>query len=85
MFKGMKPHFWWGMGIFYGYVFLMMILEMNVPGMTYAIKLAGAPISFLYTHLIGLYLLPLAVAYLFWWMPEQEDKKMKEEKKDAAS
>ncbi|MCL4462323.1 MAG: hypothetical protein M1551_00520 [Firmicutes bacterium] len=85
MFKGMKPHFWWGMGIFYGYVFVMMILEMNVPGLTYAIKLGGAPISFLYAHLIGLYLLPLGVAYLFWWIPEQEDKKVKGEKKDAAS
>jgi len=85
LFKGMKPHFWWGMGIFYGYVFVMMILEMNVPGLTYAIKLGGAPISFLYAHLIGLYLLPLGVAYLFWWVPEQEDKKVKGEKKDAAS
>lgn len=87
MFKGMKPYFWWGMGIFYGYVFLMMILEMMIPGLTYQVKLGGAPISFIYLHFIALYLLPVLVAYLFWWMPEQEDKKAraKEETKHVSN
>ncbi len=75
MFKGMKPVFWWGMGLFYGYVFLMMILEMMIPGLTYQVKIGNVPLSFLYNHLFGLYLLPLGIAYLFWYIPEQEDKK----------
>lgn len=75
MFKGMKPYFWWGMGIYYGYVFLMMILEMTIPGLTYHVKLGGAPISFLYAHFIALYLLPLVVAYIFWYIPELEEKR----------
>ncbi|MBS3898930.1 MAG: hypothetical protein KGZ54_05230 [Dethiobacter sp.] len=77
MFKGMKSYFWWGMGIFYGLVFLLMILEMKIPAMTYGVKIGGAPISFLYTHVVALYLLPLGIAYLFYWLPEQADKKTK--------
>ena len=75
MFKGMKPYFWWGMGAFYGYVFLMMFLEMSIPGLTYQFKLGNVPLSFLYNHLFGLYILPLAIAYMFWYIPEQEEKK----------
>lgn len=75
MFKGMKPVFWWGMGIFYSYAFLMMILEMMIPGLTYHVKVGNMPLSFLYTHLFGLYILPLIVAYLFWYIPEQEEKR----------
>lgn len=77
MFKGMKSHFWWGMGLYYGIIFLLMILEMNIPGMTVQMRIGGAPASFLYNHLLALYLLPLGVAYLFYWIPEQEDKKAK--------
>lgn len=77
MFKGMKSHFWWGMGLYYGFIFLTMYLEMNISGMTYEIKLGGAPISFLYTHVFALYLLPLGLAYMFYWIPEQAEKKAK--------
>jgi len=75
VFKGMNRVFWWGMGLFYGYVFLMMFLEMMIPGLTYQVKLGNVPLSFLYNHLLGLYVLPLAVAYLFWYIPDQEEKK----------
>jgi hypothetical protein len=75
----MKPYFWWGMGLYYGFIFLMMILEMKIPGMTYQVSIGGVPASFFYNHLIALYLLPTAIAYLFYWIPEQQDKKAKEQ------
>lgn len=75
MFKNMKPYFWWGMGLYYGLIFLIMILEMNIPGMTYDFKIGGVPAVYFYTHLLALYILPVFVAWLFWWVPEQQELK----------
>lgn len=75
MFKGMKPVFWWGLALLYGYPFLMMILEMNIPGLTYHVKIGNAPLSFLYAHVIALLVVPMTVAILYWYVIEQEEKK----------
>ncbi|HSW36003.1 MAG TPA: hypothetical protein VLH18_05300 [Candidatus Limnocylindrales bacterium] len=74
MFKGVRPYFWWGMGSFYSFVFLMMILEMAIPGLNFHFRLGGLPLAFIYTHVIGLSLLPLVIAYVLWRIPDREEK-----------
>ncbi len=74
--KGVPRIFWWGILLLYGYTFIMMIAEMNTPGMTYFMKIGGAPMSFLYNGFIGVIALNIFLAWLWCYVPEQEDKKI---------
>lgn len=74
--KALLPaYFWLGLLLLYGYTFFFMILEMNVPGMTYSVTIGGAPASFLYNGFIGVVALNIFLSWLWYYMPEQDDKK----------
>lgn len=74
--KGVPRVFWLGIALLYGYSFTLMILEMAIPGMTYGLKIGGAPLSFLYNGFIGVFALNVFLAWLWYYVPEQEDKKV---------
>ncbi len=75
MFKGIHPSFWWGIAIIYGYALVFWIIEMSTPGFIYYTKIGGAPAAYLYGLTIGLWVIPLIVSFLWFWLPEQEEKK----------
>jgi hypothetical protein len=70
--------FWLGVGIYYGYIFLIMLLEMTIPGMPLA-RIGHLPISFLYNQLGAILVVPAIVAILYWYLPMQEEKRRKEQ------
>ncbi|EEG77433.1 hypothetical protein [Dethiobacter alkaliphilus] len=73
--KGLPIYFWLGCLLLYGYVLTMMILEMNVEGMTYSWTLGGAPASFFYNGFIGVMGLNFFLAWLWVYLPERDDKR----------
>lgn len=73
--KALPAYFWLGIALMYVYTFTFMILEMNIPGMTYNFTIGGAPASFLYNGFIGVVALNIFLAWLWYYMPEQDDKK----------
>ncbi len=75
MFKGLRPIFWISLAILYGYALIFMLIEMNIPAAPYTLKIGGAPASFLYGNFFGCLVLNLIVAFLLYWVPEQEEKK----------
>jgi hypothetical protein len=72
--KALPGYFWLGCLLLYGYTFFFMILEMNVEGMTYAVKIGGAPASFLYNGFIGVIVMNVFLSWLWYYMPEKADK-----------
>jgi hypothetical protein len=78
MFKGMPKIFWIGMGLIYGWCFLWMFLEMVIPGLP-LMKFLGVPAAFTYNWLIGLWLIPILVSYLFFSSEEKREAQKKEE------
>ncbi|KKM09240.1 hypothetical protein SY88_19615 [Clostridiales bacterium PH28_bin88] len=87
MFKGMHPIFWIGIAILYGFTFLFMIIEMNVPGFVYGAKLFGAPAQFYYGNIFMMLIVNLTIAVLWFYFPEKaEEQKLTVQKgvtKDA--
>lgn len=77
--KGLPIYFWLGCALLYGYTFIFMILEMNTPGMTVNWTIGGAPASFLYNGFMGVVVMNIFLAWLWCYMPEQEDKKRQAE------
>ena len=84
MFKGMPKIFWIGMAILYGWSFLFMILEMHIPGLP-LMKFMGIPACYIYNCLIGLWLINIVVAYLFFVFEEKREKKLEAKKKARES
>ena len=75
MFKGLRPIFWICLAVLYGYAAFFMIIEMSIPAAPYMLKIGGAPASFLYANFIGAVVINLVVAFLLFWVPEQEEKR----------
>lgn len=75
MFKGMPPIFWVGCIILYGLTALFMIIEMTVPGFVYGAKIGGAPAQFFYANFFMLLVVNMFIAFLWFYVPEQADKK----------
>ena len=73
--KSLPAYFWLGLLLLYGYTLIMMFLEMNIEGMTYSWTIGGAPASFIYNGFIGVIGLNIFLAWLWVYLPEQEDKK----------
>jgi hypothetical protein len=71
--KSLPSYFWWGILLLYGYTFTLMILEMNIPGMTYSVQIGGAPASFLYNGFIGVVVMNVFLSWFWYYMPEKED------------
>lgn len=73
--KALPSYFWFGMLLLYGYTFTFMILEMNIPGMTHSLAIGGAPLSFFYNGFVGVVAMNVFLSWLWYYMPEQDDKK----------
>ncbi len=75
--KGVPRIFWWGIALLYGYTFILMFLEMSSSNIiNYTVTIGGAPLSFLYNGFIGVFALNVFLAWLWCYVPEQEDKKI---------
>ncbi len=76
MFKGMPKIFWYGMTLMYGWVFFFMLLEMTIPGFPLKLFL-GVPACYIYNLLLGLWLIPILISYLFYASEEKREEKLK--------
>jgi hypothetical protein len=75
--KGVPRVFWYGIALLYSYTFILMTLEMSSKNlMSYNVKIGGAPLSFLYNGFIAIFALNVFLAWLWYYVPEQEDKKI---------
>lgn len=77
MFKGMHPVFWIGLAIMYVFAAVFMLAEMLSPGMTYT-GVGVAPAFYYQTF--GLLVLNLFLGWLWYYVPEQVEKKKELEK-----
>lgn len=75
MFKGMHPIFWIGLAIMYGLAIIFWIFEIKLPGSVYDVKIGGVAAPFVYANFFMIFLVNLFLAWLWYYVPEQEDKK----------
>ncbi|ROQ89551.1 hypothetical protein [Desulfosoma caldarium] len=75
MFKGMPKIFWVGMLLLYGYFFLFFILEITVPKFPLA-KFLGVPACYTYAWIIGLWVINLIVAAIFYRAEEAREDRL---------
>ncbi len=75
MFKGMPKVFWVGMGIMYGWCFFFMFLEMTISGFP-LISVLGIPACYIYNMILGLWVVPILVSYLFFSSEEKREANM---------
>jgi len=75
LFKGIHWSFWPGIIIFYGYCWIFMAIEMSVPGFIYHTKIGAAPAAYVYALTIGLYFIPLIVSFMWFYLPERDQKR----------
>jgi hypothetical protein len=78
MFKGMPKILWIGMGIIYGWIFLFMFLEMNIPGLPLK-QFLGVPACYIYNWLFGLWFINILVSFLFFYIEEKREAQSKAE------
>ncbi|MEJ5300710.1 MAG: hypothetical protein WHS38_06955 [Thermodesulforhabdaceae bacterium] len=74
MFKRLPKVFWLGMLILYGWFFLFFILETSIPGFP-LMKFLGIPFCYIYNWLIGLWILNMLVAVLFYKAEEKREER----------
>jgi hypothetical protein len=72
MFKGMPKIFWMGMALLYGWFFLFLFLELTIPGFPLA-KFLGIPGCYTYNWILGLWIIPIIVSYLFYSSEEKRE------------
>ncbi len=65
MFERLPKVFWVGMAILYGWFFFFMALEFTIPGFPLK-KFLGIPFCYLYNWIIGLWIINLIVAVVFY-------------------
>ena len=75
MFKGMPKVFWIGMAVMYGWCFFFMFLEMTIPGFP-LISILGIPACYIYNMILGLWVVPIVVSYLFFSSEEKREANM---------
>ncbi len=75
MFKGMPKIFWVGMVILYGYFFLFLILEITIPKFPLS-KFLGVPFCYIYNWIMGLWIINLIVAALFYLAEEAREARL---------
>ncbi|MDW7651806.1 MAG: hypothetical protein SCK29_11190 [Bacillota bacterium] len=76
--KSLPSYFWLGIILLYGYNLGFMFLEMNMPGMTYNLTIGGAPASWIYNAFMSSVVINIFLAWLWYYMPEQDDKRKQE-------
>ncbi|MFZ5642127.1 MAG: hypothetical protein ACOY46_00895 [Bacillota bacterium] len=75
MFKGMHPVFWIGLSIMYGLAIICWIWEIALPGSVFAAKINGAAAPFYYSGIFMLMAVNIFLAWLWYYVPEQIEKK----------
>ncbi|MEJ5349481.1 MAG: hypothetical protein WHS46_12430 [Desulfosoma sp.] len=75
MFKGMPKVFWAGMSLLYGYFFLFFFLEITIPKFPLA-KFLGIPACYVYNWIIGLWVINMIVAALFYLAEEAREARL---------
>ncbi|MCL6639127.1 MAG: hypothetical protein K6T80_05520 [Firmicutes bacterium] len=75
MFKGMHPIFWIGLAIMYGFAIIFWIFEIKLPGSVFDAKIGGVAAPFVYGNFFMLYVVSLFLAWLWYYVPEQAEKK----------
>lgn len=75
MFKGMHPIFWIGLAIMYGLVVIFWFFEIQLPGSVFETKFGGATAPFFYGNFLMLYAVNLFLAWLWFYVPEQAEKR----------
>lgn len=75
MFKGMPKIFWIGMLILYGYFLVFLLLEITVPKFSLA-KFLGVPACYIYNWIIGLWVINLIVAAIFYLAEEAREARL---------
>ncbi len=79
MFKGMHPVFWLGLAFMYGVAIIIWLWEIALPGSVFQVKFGGAAAPFFYANFIMLFVVNLFLAWLWYYVPEvQEKKKVRE-------
>lgn len=72
MFRGMYPVFWVGVVFMYTAGIGSMMVEMITDVGTVHTTLWGIPLPFLYLMFFLLWIVPMAVSLMFWYMPMKE-------------
>ncbi len=75
MFKGMPKVFWVGLLLTYGWVFVFMMLEWNIPGFPLRMFL-GIPACYIYNALMTCYVIVIFVAWLYAYSEEKREAKL---------
>mgnify|MGYP005832928507 CR=1 FL=1 len=75
MFKGMPKIFWIGMLILYGYFLVFLLLEITVPKFPLA-KFLGVHACYIYNWIIGLWVINLIVAAIFYLAEEAREARL---------
>jgi len=78
LFKGMHPIFWVGLAIMYGLSAIFILWEILTPTSTYHVTIFGVPAPFIYNNIFMLYIVSLFLAWLWYYVPEQAEKKRQE-------
>lgn len=71
MFRGMYPIFWIGLLIMYSFAILTMLVEMITNTGTVEYSVAGIPVPFIYVMFLMVWIVPMAVALLWYWVPKR--------------
>jgi len=74
MFKGMHPIFWVGIAIMYGLSIVFWIIEIASNTGTWTTSIAGIPAPFVYNNLFMIWLVPIFIAWLWYYFPEKTNK-----------
>lgn len=72
MFRGMYPIFWYGIAFMYIFAIGSMVVEMLTDVGTVHISLLGIPLPFLYLMFFMCWILPMAVALMWWYVPMKD-------------
>jgi hypothetical protein len=80
MFKGMHPIFWVGIALIYGLAIIFWIIEIASDVGTVHTTILGIPAPFIYNNIFMVWILPLIIAWMWYYFPE---KKKKEEDRRA--
>ncbi len=72
MFRGMYPIFWVGIAFMYSIGIISMLVEMITDTGTVHILLWGIPLPFLYVMFFMLWIVPMAVALMWWYVPMKD-------------
>lgn len=72
MFRGMYPIFWVGIAFMYIIAIGSMLIEMITDVGTVSITLLGIPLPFIYVMFFMLWIVPMAVALMWWYVPMKD-------------